>query len=88
MQPQNYSNDYSDYTPCPLDTCLGCVNGYCTIISGNAESGCFYKDRTENLRLVRHYFYLLKQTLNRMMKRPLRIIGLSIRSRSLPQHMT
>ena len=59
MQPQSYNNDFSNCTPCPIDTCFGYVNGYCTIISGNAESGCFYRDRTENLRLVRHYFYLL-----------------------------
>lgn len=59
MQPQNYNHDCSDFIPCPIDTCFGCVNGYCTIISGDAESGCFYKDRTEGLRQVRHYFYQL-----------------------------
>ena len=59
MQPQNYNHDCSDFIPCPIDTCFGCVNGYCTIVSGDAESGCFYKDRTEGLRQVRHYFYQL-----------------------------
>lgn len=59
MQPHNHSNDYSDYTPCPIDTCLGCVNGYCTIFAGNAQSGCLYKDRTEALHQIRHYFYQL-----------------------------
>lgn len=59
MQPQNYNHDCSDFIPCPIDTCFGCVNGYCTIVSGDAESGCFYKDRTEALWQIRHCFYQL-----------------------------
>ena len=59
MQPHNHSNDYSDYMPCPIDTCFGCVNGYCTIIFGDAGNGCFYKDRTEALWQIRHCFYQL-----------------------------
>jgi hypothetical protein len=59
MQPHNHSNDYSDYTPCPIDTCFGCVNGYCTIIFGDAGNGCFYKERTEALWQIRHCFYQL-----------------------------
>ena len=59
MQPQDYNHDCSEFTPCPIDTCFGCVNGFCTIISGDAENGCFYKDRTEAFRQIRHSFYQL-----------------------------
>lgn len=43
MQPQNYNHDCSDFIPCPIDTCFGCVNGYCTIVSGDAETAAFTK---------------------------------------------
>lgn len=60
MQSSEYdNNDLSDCSPCPIDTCFGCVNGRCVIFSGDAENGCFYKDRSEALRQISHYFYRL-----------------------------
>lgn len=59
MQPQDHFKDYSDCMPCPIDTCFGCVSGRCVIISGSAENGCFYKERSDAIRQIRHYFYQL-----------------------------